>query len=140
MDIDSLKVGIESHVFLQVTVLAPCLRKLPRDKYRPENVDKRFRKRYLDFIVNSDRRSVLWSRARAVSALRRLLSEEEGFLEVETPVLAAGAGGAFAAAPFRTFHNDFDRAMFLRVAPELHLKQLLVGGFEKVFEIGKSVG
>ncbi len=95
--------------------------------------------RYLDFIVNSDKCSVLRTRSQVVGAVREVLEREEGFLEVETPVLGCGYGGAFAARPFRTYHNEFDQSMFLRVAPELALKQMVIGGFDRVFEIGKSV-
>ncbi len=79
------------------------------------------------------------TRAKIVGAIRDLLSRHEGFLEVETPVLAYGFGGAFAARPFKSYHNDYEHPVFLRVAPEIPLKQMVVGGFERVFEIGKSV-
>lgn len=106
------------------------------DKFHGVTDDKlRLARRYLDFIVNPRSRGTIATRARVVARLRRYL-EAADFLEMETPVLEAICGGA-DAKPFITFHNNLQRTFYLRIATELHLKRLLVGGFERVFEIGR---
>jgi lysyl-tRNA synthetase, class II len=119
----------------EVRLLSKALRALP-DKHRGlADVDRRLRERYLDLIVNPDTRRIFDARSAVIAAVRRVLTER-GFTEVETPVLDAAAGGA-AARPFVTHHNALDIDMYLRIALELPLKRLVVGGFERVFEIGR---
>ena len=117
------------------TLLAKALRPLPDKWHGLADVDTRFRQRYVDLIANDDARRVFEIRFAAIAAIRRFLTER-GFVEVETPVLHAIPGGA-AAEPFVTHHNALDIDLYLRIALELPLKRLLVGGFEKVFEIGR---
>jgi lysyl-tRNA synthetase class 2 len=117
------------------TLLAKALRPLPDKWHGLADVDTRFRQRYVDLIANEEARRVFEIRFAAIAAIRRFLTDR-GFVEVETPVLHAVPGGA-AAEPFVTHHNALDLDMYLRIALELPLKRLLVGGFEKVFEIGR---
>jgi lysyl-tRNA synthetase, class II len=116
-------------------LLAKALRPLPDKWHGLADVDTRFRQRYVDLIANDDARRVFEIRFATIAAVRRFLSER-GFIEVETPVLHAIAGGA-AARPFLTHHHSLDMDLSLRIALELHLKRLIVGGMEKVFEIGR---
>jgi len=118
------------------TLLAKSLQPLPEKFHGLTDVDKRFRQRYLDLIANPEVRETFRQRSQIVMAVRQFLINR-GFLEVETPVLQPEAGGA-AARPFITHHNALDRDFYLRIALELHLKRLIVGGFDKVFEIGRT--
>jgi lysyl-tRNA synthetase class 2 len=118
-----------------VRVLTKSLLPLPDKWHGLADVEKRYRQRYVDLIVTEQARRTLRARSRVVSALRRAL-EAKSFLEVETPVLESVAGGA-DARPFATYHNALARPLTLRIATELHLKRLVVGGFERVFELGR---
>jgi lysyl-tRNA synthetase class 2 len=118
------------------TLLAKSLRAPPEKFHGLEDVETRYRHRELDLIANEESRELFILRSRVVSAVRRWL-DERGFLEVETPILQPLYGGALAR-PFTTHHNALDRDLYLRIADELYLKRLIVGGLEKVYEIGKD--
>ncbi len=117
-------------------LLAKSLRPPPEKHHGLTDVETRFRHRELDLIANEDTRELFITRARVVSAVRRFL-DREGFVEVETPVLQPLYGGA-AARPFTTHHHALDRELYLRIATELYLKRLIVGGLERVYELGKD--
>ena len=117
------------------TILSKSLKTLPEKWHGLKDKETRFRQRYLDFIVNPDSKKTIETRSKIINLIRNFM-ESKGFVEVETPILQPKAGGAIAK-PFTTHHNALDIDMFLRIAPELYLKRLIVGGFEKVFELGK---
>lgn len=117
-------------------ILTKSLLPLPSEWYGLEDVEERFRKRYLDLVLNKEVRDKFVKRSEIVSKIRKFL-DENGFIEVETPTLQNMAGGA-KAKPFKTHLNALDIDLYLRIAPELYLKRLLVGGFEKVYELGRN--
>ena len=117
------------------TMLAKSLRPLPEKWHGLKDIDLRYRQRYLDLIVNPEILDTFVKRSRIITAMRSFL-DQRGFLEVETPVMSSLAGGA-AARPFITHHNALDMTLYLRIATELYLKRLIVGGMEKIYEIGR---
>jgi lysyl-tRNA synthetase class 2 len=140
-------IGVEGHLFRtrtgEVTVrvqsyqlLAKALHPLPEKWHGLKDVETRYRQRYLDLIANEEVRHIFTTRTRVVAAMRRFL-DEQGFLEVETPTLQPIYGGAMAR-PFTTHHNALDMTLYLRISDELYLKRLIVGGFDKVYEICKD--
>src|SRR5882672_10894195 len=140
-------VGVEGRLFRTKTneftiwasrlhFLSKCLLPLPEKWHGLTDVEIRYRQRYLDLIVNPDSRRVFETRSRVIAAIREFMTAR-GYLEVETPMMQPIAGGAIAR-PFVTHHNTLDMDLYLRIAPELYLKRLIVGGLEKVFEINRN--
>lgn len=121
---------------ISFTILAKSMRPLPEKWHGLKDIEIRYRQRYLDLISNDEAKEVFIIRSRIISSIRRFF-DERGYIEVETPMLQPIAGGA-AGKPFKTHHNVYDKDLYLRIAPELYLKRLLVGGIEKVYEINKS--
>jgi len=117
------------------TLLAKSLKPLPEKWHGLSDIDKRYRQRYLDLIANTEIKEVFRVRSQVITAMRDFLNQR-GFLEVETPVLQPSAGGALAR-PFVTHHHTLDQDFYLRIASELHLKRLIIGGFDKIYEIGR---
>ncbi len=117
-------------------ILAKSLRSLPEKWHGLKDVEQRYRKRYLDLIMNPEVKKISYLRSKVLTAIREFLNRE-GFLEVETPILQEMYGGA-SARPFITYHNALNCDLYLRISDELYLKRLIIGGFEKVYEVGKD--
>ena len=116
-------------------MLTKSILPLPDKFHGLQDVNKRYRQRHVDMIVNPEVRDTFRKRAKITSMMRRLL-DDTGFLEIETPVMHSQSGGA-EAKPFETYHNSLDMDLTLRIATELHLKRLIIGGFERVYELGR---
>ncbi len=140
-------VGVEGKLFITHTgersilidnfvILAKAIRPLPEKYHGIQDPEYRYRHRYLDFIFNTEKREVIRKRSLIIKEIRQFL-DSKGYLEVDTPILQPVYGGAYAR-PFITYYNALERNFYLRIAPELYLKRLLIGGFEKIYEIGRN--
>src|SRR5699024_8246573 len=139
-------IGVKGNVFktnkgettvrvAEFVLLTKSLRPLPEKYHGLKDIETRYRKRYLDLIMNPESARTFVTRSRIIQSMRRYL-DDRGYLEVETPTMHSIPGGA-AARPFVTHHNALDMTLYMRIATELHLKKLIVGGLEKVYEIGR---
>ncbi|MDL2237539.1 lysine--tRNA ligase [Christensenellaceae bacterium OttesenSCG-928-K19] len=126
------EISVKAHT---ISLLSKSLLPLPEKWHGLKDTDLRYRQRYVDLIVNPDVKKTFYMRSKIIKSIRDFM-DNRGYIEVETPILQDSAGGA-AARPFITHHNTLDMDMYMRIATELHLKRLIVGGFEKVYEIGR---